>query len=60
MLGQAQSDVFKLLFFVKTTDQNPKDSSFTIINDKEKQQICPCKKLEPVMFWDSCFKTDWN
>ena len=31
--------------------QKTKDSSFTVINDKEKQKILKFKKLEPANLW---------
>ena len=34
-------------FFCPTTTSIPKDSSFTVMNEKEKQQILTFKKLEP-------------
>ena len=37
-----------------------KDSSFTIINIKEKQKIHSVKKLEWVNVWHFCLKNDWN
>lgn len=43
----SQSDVVKLLLVVQPTVENPKDSSFTITNEKDKQKILTYKKLEP-------------
>lgn len=48
-LQRVQSDVFKSLLLSNRQPKNPKDSSFTDIYDKEKQQILPFKKLEPAI-----------
>lgn len=37
---------------------NHKDSSFSLVNDKEKQQILPFKKLELIHFWHLCWRYD--
>ena len=42
-------------FFSPTSSPKPKGSSFTVINDKEKQQILTFKKLEPAN-GHFCFK----
>lgn len=42
----AQSDAFKMTCFVCPTVQN-QDPSFTIINDKEKQQTFTLDRLKP-------------
>lgn len=38
----------------------PKDSSFTNINDKEKHQIFTYKKLQPANVWHFCLRNDWK
>lgn len=43
-----------------TRSPKPKDSSFTLINDKEQQQILTFMKLEPANLWHFCLKNDWN
>lgn len=42
-IPRAQSDIFQISSFVK--QQSPKDSQFSVINDREKQQIFLLKKL---------------
>lgn len=42
--------------FIQPAVQDPKTLSFTIINDKEKQQILTFQKLEPANVWHFCFK----
>ena len=39
---------FFFFFFCPTNSPKPKNSAFTVTNDKEKQQILTHKKLEPV------------
>ena len=38
-------------FFCPTNRPKPKDSSFTIITNKDKKQIFKFKELEPVKKW---------
>ena len=49
---KTRSDIVKSLslffFFCLTNSPKPKNSAFTVTNDKEKQQILTHKKLEPV------------
>ena len=43
-----------------TRSPKSKDSSFTVRNDKEQQQILTFMKLEPANLWHFCLKNDWN
>lgn len=52
-LQRVQSDVFKSLLLSNRQPKNPKDSSFTDIYDKEKQQILPFQEARTS---NSCFK----
>ena len=51
---KTRSDIVKSLsfffffFFFSINSPKPKNSAFTVTNDKEKQQILTHKKLEPV------------
>lgn len=53
----AQSDAFKMTCFVCPTVQN-QDPSFTIINDKEKQQTFTLDRLKPGDVWYFCLIDD--
>lgn len=55
MFIRAQNYRFKLLLW---SNQQSKDSSFTTINDNEKQQICTFKKLEPRNVLYFCLKNN--
>ena len=44
--GFLRSNILKLLI-CPNKGLKPKDSSFTIMNDKEKQQLLPFQRLEP-------------
>ena len=38
--------------------QKPKHSSYTVVNDKEKQLILKLKNMEPANVWYFCLKSD--
>ncbi len=49
--------------FCPTVSPKPKDVQFSLICDKEKQQILSCEKLDPdslVFILCFCLKNDWN
>ena len=46
--------------FSSSDSQKPKDSSFTIMIDKQRQQVLAVKKLESVSVRYICSENDWN
>ena len=45
---------------IPTKSPKSKDSLFTVINDKERQEILTLKKLELAYVWYFNLKNDWN
>ena len=50
-ISQSSKERFQIaLEFCSTNSVKPKDSSFTVINEKEKQQILTFKNQEPAKY----------
>ena len=52
------SPMEQIASFVRRTVQNPNESLFADMNDKEKQQMWIIKKPEPANVWHFCLKKE--
>ena len=55
-ISQSQNWRLQIASFVQPTVQNPENSSFNVVNNKDKQQISTFRTLEPVNVWHFCWK----
>lgn len=58
-MSQNANKCLQIAFFI-LENLNQKDIHFLTKEDKEKQQIVPFEKLEPVDFWHFCLKNDFH